>query len=208
VSDTVTEREQVEGELQELRPAGAKREQKLRLGDSEATYVQKPLSFYGKVQLFSVLGEAIDRGMSGPDGLSIDEVLGTDPAQLAKQAQSGSMEVDGMARAIARLASYSPELLLEVYCVALNVPEGERPWAKLAMKQNEEDGGLSDDDGIEIMETFLEQNEAALRDFFVQRLIPLFTRMRTKFGRGSGDGARSSKRSKSTRRTTQSAPKN
>jgi hypothetical protein len=73
-------------------------------------------------------------------------------------------DVDAFARGIAKLLKYVPDLLIDSYCIWLNIPYEERAWARVSMQDGET--GLSDKDGMEILATFVDQNAEAIRDFF------------------------------------------
>lgn len=197
----------LEDEIESVAPKAAHRKQIIGTGEATRTYVQRPLSFFGKLQFFEVLGKAIEQAMTGDEALSLNNLF-AGPSMT--RAQDGSITVtdvedaDTFVRAIAKIAVYAPDMLADLYCIFLDVPVGERPFAKGIMVLSEEEGGLSDEDGIAILETFFDQNGQAMRDFFVDRLMPLLGRARGRFDVGQ---EASSKPSRSTRRSTQSRSK-
>lgn len=193
-------------ELDAIEPRGAHRKQ--RIGPQSGVheyYVQKPLSFFGKMQFFEVLGRAVDTAMAGDNGLTLGSLFGGSPKMITPGGEvtfENLNDADVFVKGIAKLSSYAPELITELYCIFLGIPQGDRPWAREAMQKSEEDGGLSDDDGVEILETFIDQNGEAMRAFFVDKLQPLLARARNRFGL---DGvSASSKPSSPTRQSTQS----
>lgn len=154
--------------IEAINPSGAIREwivRDLQEGAPiyERLYVQRPLSYFGKIEVFGLLGSTVDRAMK--DGMSVQSVL-----QVGDVFVGGSGSVDAFVGGIARLAMYAPELIMELYCISLAVPRGEREWVKSVWERPELEGGLGDDDGIEILQTFVQQNGEALRDFFTQRM--------------------------------------
>lgn len=164
-------------------------------------YIQGPLSFFGKLELTGKLGEALDVAMSGPDPLTLNTLLaGVSMARGDQLTAQDFMDADSFVKLFARVMSYAPELIAEVYCIVLQIPRNERSWARDVMARREEDGGLSDDDGFLIAETFLDQNGEVLKDFFALRIQPLFQRARKRLGSTSEEP---SKPSKPTRRRTQ-----
>lgn len=188
-------------EVEALAPVVENRPQTIGLGDGAATYTQKPLSYMGKLQLFALLGRAIDRSMAGEGGLSLDALLAPPRDEQGQLDPTRIMDADAFVVAIGKLAQHVPDLVLDLYCVFLAVPEGEREWAKATMQLPEDEGGLSDEDGLAVLETFVAQNAATIRAFFVERLLPLFERTRSQLG---GDGSPQPKRSKRTPRSTRS----
>lgn len=192
-------------ELDDIDPNVAYRTQVLGRGEATRSYTQKPLSFFGKLQFFEVLGRAIEQAMTGDDALSLNTLFAG--PSVTRQADGGITvtdveDADTFVRGIAKVAMYAPDMLADLYCIFLNVPVGERAWAKATMALSDEDGGLSDDDGIAILETFFAQNAGTMRDFFVERLMPLLGKLREKF---DAPEKASSTRSKTTRRTTPKA---
>ncbi len=163
-------------QLDQIEPKSAARIQILGLEKEEREYVQRPLSYFGKLEMFGVLGTAIDRALT--EGLRFTDVIGTIPGMSS----GGGVTVEGFMQAVGKLASYAPDLLLDLYTIWLGVPREERWEARRLMTLPESEGGLSDDDGIEIIETFLDQNAEVLKDFFNQRLKPLIERAKSRFG--------------------------
>lgn len=165
-------------------------------GANEAVYIQKKISFFNKLELFSYIGDAIDKATSGEDGISVNEIFGGGVTiQNANQ-----LEFDNWVRGLAKLAQYVPDIVQKVFCIALNIPKVDRPWAISVMSQPVENGGLSDDQALEILATFVDQNGKDLKDFFSEKIRKLVTQVQKTFGQG--DKA-SSKRSKATRPVTQ-----
>ena len=159
--------------LEILEPSVAERPQAIGLEDNVRVYVQRPLSFFGKMDLFSVLGRALDRAMSGPDGIQVAALLEDVPVRDGELAVEDLRDADAFVRGIAKLISYAPEILGDLYCVILDVPKGERDVAKAVMAQHESRGGLTDKDGVDILDTFMKQNWEVLRDFFKEQIAPL-----------------------------------
>jgi len=142
-------------------------------GTDVVTYVQRPLSYFGKMEWFALLAEAIDRVMQ--DGTTVTDML----SQVGVVGDRSSISVsdftdaDTFIRSMAKLAQAMPEFFEESYCMWLNVARGDREYVKAIMKQPEDDGGLNDEQGFEIMERFLDQNVGAIESFFVERLPKL-----------------------------------
>lgn len=135
-------------------------------------YVQRPLNFFQKMDLFAVLGDALDKAMSGPNGLSLNSLLDVPDAREGSLTSEDFLDADAFVRAVARLIQFAPELLQDVYCIILGVPRNRRADFKPVL-ENE----LSDDEGFQIIETFIDQNWEVLRDFFGQRIQPLITKV-------------------------------
>lgn len=217
MSDQVIENEEVEETkleedtevkdfLDEIQPRGAIREWIVRdISDGapmyERMYVQRPLSYFGKIEVFGLLGATVDKAMK--DGVSVDSVI-----QIGDVFAGQSSSIDSFIGGIARLAMYAPDLLMELYCIALAVPRGEREWVKSVWERPTTEGGLSDEDGLEVLQIFVEQNGEALRDFFTQKLPGVAKDLMEVFvdqpKSAPAAASQSSKRSKPTQRRTRS----
>lgn len=171
-----------------LEPSVATRTQVVGKDEYQFVYTQKPLSFFGKLDFFAVMGRALDRAMSGPTGISVADLLDVpDRGDGASITKEDLKDADTFIRGVSRLISYAPEIVSDLYCVILNIPRGEREVVKEIMALDEEKGGLSDDDGIEILNSFFDQNWEVLRDFFKERIAPLLSKVGEKTKTASPD---------------------
>lgn len=177
----------------------------------DRTYTQKPLSYTAMLQFTGLIGEKISEAMSGEDGLTIDGVISEADGLItagrnviARQDFSG---VDSFVRGLAKLAIYVPSVIEDCQCIWLRVPLSERAVVKEIWARSPEDGGLSIDDGEEMLEVFLAQNYTEVEDFFVvrlRRLVERVAKLRTKTAASNSDGSRRSKRSRHIQAPTQS----
>ena len=138
-------------------------------GKNQLTLVQKPLTFFGKIEFFSVLGKAVEKVIN--DGGSIVDLIGSENP-LASDEQDAEVFI----KAVARVVQYVPEMLGDLYCIVLNVPRGQREDIKVRL-ENE----LDDDQGFGILETFVDQNWEVMANFFKERILPLAQKVGTKF---------------------------
>lgn len=180
------EEESPEKQLADITPIAEHRKQVVGLGEDAVTYVQAPLSFIGKMRLSSILGRALRRAMESGGGPALASLFGSSEEELTEAVVTGRKpltkeELDETAlfmQAIGVLMEFVPDIMLDVYVVALNVPDGEQEWAKETMSLRAEEGGLSDADGVEILETFVNQNWEALKSFFAEQIQPLLQKIR------------------------------
>jgi hypothetical protein len=191
-----TETAQPENTVEVLEPAANSRTVKIGL-EPQITYVQKPLSFFQKLEVFSVLGGALDKAMSGPDGLTIGQLFDGPSSMGSDLSAQNFRDADTFIKAIVKLVQYAPDLLADLYLVILGVPRGERYFVKEMMELPEDQGGLSDEDGLGILETFVDQNWDVMVDFFTSKAIPLFQKISNKV-----QESQPSKPSKNTQPTT------
>lgn len=158
-----------------------------RIGPEEEPFIlsQKPLTFFGKMELFSILGGAIEKAMS--DGLSIDDVLGA-PGENLKEGADADLFIKG----IVKLVKYAPEILLDLYAVILGFPRDQRDYYKAIIETY-----MDEQTGADILDTFIDQNWDAMVDFFKDRVMPLVAKVQD----------RVSPPSKPLKRTRQNTPK-
>lgn len=154
-----------------IEPSVATRVQVVGKDDYTFTFKQKPLTFFGKLDFFAVLGRALDRAMTGPSGISVADLL--DTPERSGNLIEDVKDADTFVRGIAKLISYAPEIVGDLYCTILNVPRGQREIVKEIFALDEEEGGLSDADGAKILDYFFDQNWEVLRDFFKEQIVPL-----------------------------------
>lgn len=165
----------------------------------EQTYVQKKLSFFGKIDFMELAGRAIEDITNGDKPVSIGKLIeGVDVNDLDS--------ADSFVQLIVRVATHAKTFLKDAYLLALNVPEYDKDTVRtiLDMPHDEEtgDGGLDDEAGFEILELFVEQNIKALVTLFRERMPAL--------GKAIGeavDQEQTKESSKRSKRTPQSTPK-
>lgn len=157
-------------------------------------YIQKELSFFGKIDFFATMAKAIEKAMR--EGVSIAELLETPETEAGKPLDLDSFaEADTFVKAIMQLVGYAPELLLDLYAVILAVPRKDREEAKEWFEEY-----ITDEQGIKIIETFVEQNWEVMVSFFSERITPLVKTVGAKVRTSVP-----SKLSKPTRRNTRKA---
>jgi hypothetical protein len=143
-------------------------------GDYAQAWVQKPLSFFNKMDFFACVGKALDNALKS--GLSVDVLIeAADGVDI-----DDDMKADAFAQAIVKLVQEAPEVLPELFCIVLGVPRSKREATKVIMELPEDEGGISDEQGFEIIDTFVEQNGALMRDFFRDRIAPRIQKMRNR----------------------------
>lgn len=196
-----------------LAPSAATRTQVIGVDDYTFTFEQKPLSFMGKMQLFGVLGSALDKviGKDG-QGVSIADLLEVPERGDGGFSPDDFKDADTFVRALSRLVSYAPETLGDLYCILLAVPMGQRATIKRIMELPEDEGGLSDEDGVGMLRTFVAQNWDVMVDFFKGPLGGLLADVKAKMPKkplkeeAADLASASSTLSKSTPPTTDAPP--
>lgn len=193
-----TKTTQPEDTVDVLEPAVADRPVTIGTGELAFNFVQRPLNFFQKLEVFSLLGSALNKAMSGPDGITVSDLLEGPSTVGGTLNDTNIREADTFIQAIAKLVEYAPELFADLYMVLLSVPRGHRDLVKSLMEGPEEEGGLSDEDGFAILDTFVDQNWNVMVDFFKQRILPLANKIGTKV-----QGSQPSTPLKNTQRVTQ-----
>lgn len=135
-------------------------------------YVQKPLSYHAFGEFTGLIGRKLAEAMRGPDGLSLDRLtpgeasipLEFDDGQIRLAGGSDNV-VDPIIQGIAKLASYVPDLMGEAQCIWLRVPRSERPLLMDIWSRPVDEGGMSMDQGEEMLSIFIEQNYDELNSF-------------------------------------------
>ena len=157
----------------------------------DRTFTQKSLSFFGKIELFSVLADTIEKALS--EGATLGELLEELPTDTQNVKASDLAETDVLVRVIAKLVKFAPEILEDVFCISLNVKRGEREEVKELLREE-----LSDDEAMTILNQFINQNWDAIMDFFSKQVSPLIQNVSEKMQSRST----SSKPSKASPRST------
>lgn len=140
-------------------------------GEHVHTYTQKPLSYFAKMEFYALLADAIDKAVEGDQTISITGMM-----------EGGNLSFDNpdsFLRVMVKLVRFVPDLFEEAYCIFLSVPRGDRYMVKEMMRLPVDEGGLSDEDGVMIVQTFIDQNLKAIEEFFVGRLPKLARRVKS-----------------------------
>jgi hypothetical protein len=142
----------------------------------ERDFIQKPLSFIGRPS-GSRSWEACSTMRSLVlKGISLNSLFDT-PVRGGSMRPEDFKDADMFVQAVGKLLRVAPNFLVESYCIWLGVPDYDRTIVGEMMALPEDEGGLSDEQGMKIIEVFLDQNYQALADFFSKRLSSLQARV-------------------------------
>jgi hypothetical protein len=152
-----------------------------------SVYVQQPLGWMARSRFFSIMTAALSKAIraTGGEVAGMGDIFGEGGGTIRERGQK-LMARDWadasqfMAMAM-ELSAYVPDLLLECYCVWLQVPIGERAWAKLVFEQpwdpEHNKWGLRDEEHRIVIGTFIDQNYEELRGFFTEDLPAMARRV-------------------------------
>jgi hypothetical protein len=141
-------------------------------GDEKIVFVQKPLTFFGKIEFFSVVGKAVQKILI--DGGSLSELLDTPEFDPTVPLASSVTDADVFVKALSKIVEAAPELLKDLYLVILAVPKGQRDYYALRLEE------LTDEQGMQILDVFVDQNWEVLTSFFTEKMLPLYNKISQK----------------------------
>lgn len=146
-----------------------------------ARYDQKELGYFARMRFFALLAGAIGKALEGEQ--TVEDLLkdagvvqqrGAGNISLGNLSATDLSDLSGVLPVVFRLLEASPDFLLHAYCILLNIPGTQRPWARVIMEQrydpDDDQWGLTDDQGIEIIQLAIAQNYEPIREFFTGKL--------------------------------------
>jgi hypothetical protein len=205
---TMPEIEDPEGELEELEDRSLPVERSLwSIGRDnervERVYTQQGLMWFGKIELYGLLGQAVRVVLEGDNPMGIGNMIdfasnprgmvadlmgsmpGADDAPDVQEAgQDMEVEAGKILAAFAEVVAQAPQLLAHAYCIVLAIPKTHRNWAIEWAFPN-----MDDEMGKDILHTFIDQNWGVMEDFFAQEL-PKIVRRIAKARQHHSDGRR------------------
>lgn len=148
-------------------------------------YIQKPIGYIQMMRFMGLVTNAMSEAVKAGGTIAMEDLWGGEGLswrERGERLRSQDFADAGSFAAMAlKLISYSPNFLLDCYVLWLDVPVHEKEWAKRVMAQpwRPEDGkwGLKQDDGLAMIETFIDQNYEDIRSFFVEKLPRLMLRI-------------------------------
>jgi hypothetical protein len=156
----------------------------------ERVYVQKGLSWFGKLELYGLLGQAVKIVLEGDSPIGVNSLMdmarnprqmvsdlvgnlpGADTAPDVQGEQDEQVEAGKILAAFANVVSIAPDLLYQAYCIALAIPKTHRNWAVEWAFPN-----MDDEMGMDILHTFIDQNLGVMEDFFGRELPKIMKRV-------------------------------
>lgn len=131
------------------------------------TYVQAQLGMFAVEEFTTRITEIIDSFVKGEFGMKIGELFRGEvemPVTLdADATQDFVDENEQLIQAAIKLVKIVPALRLDITVLSLGVPRLEMPWAKDCLSEAPYRGGLSVEEGMDILIYFIKQNIPLLR---------------------------------------------
>jgi hypothetical protein len=130
-------------------------------------YIQAQLGLFAVEEFTTKITEIIDSFVKGDFGMKIGELFRGEvemPVTLdAEATQDFVDENEQLIQAAVKLVQIIPSLRLDITCWSLGVPRLEVPWAKEQLSEAPYRGGLSVEEGMDILIVFIKQNIPLLR---------------------------------------------
>jgi hypothetical protein len=152
-----------------------------------SVYVQQPLGWMARSRFFSIMSAALSKAIraTGGEVAGMGDIFGEGGGTMRERAQRLTQrdfqDASSFAAMALELAAYVPDLLSECYCIWLQIPNGERGWAKLVFEQpwdpDNNKWGLKDHEHRIVIGTFIDQNYEELRAFFTEDLPAIARRV-------------------------------
>lgn len=143
-------------------------------GFETVEFYQSQLGLMPMQEFFNRIRREIQNVMSGEYGTSIGELFTGDMAapkiEGATAADVNKLVSENMTliNAVLDLIQRVPDFELDVYCLALGVHERDVDWVKKGLSQPPYRGGLTIQEGPDIIRTFVRDNAAAVIRFFTE----------------------------------------
>lgn len=145
-----------------------------------SVYTQMPLGYMARNRMFSLIGRTMSAAIKSTGGSvgGMEDVFGAGGGTLMERGRRlGARDFQDASQFFTlamELVGYAPDFLSDFYSIALEVPIGERGWFREVIEQpyrpDDDKWGLSEDDGIEMIEIFIDQNYEDIRRFFTEKL--------------------------------------
>jgi hypothetical protein len=134
---------------------------------------QEQLGMFGVQDFVTLMGEVIEQFVQGDFGMKIGQLF-TGNASLpsdfsAEKIDEAVEENMAFVQAFLKLIRVAPSLQLDIICLSLGIDPSQRAWFKDAIKKPPSQGGLTVDEGYDILTVFIKQNAKLIRRFFSEK---------------------------------------
>ena len=152
-----------------------------------SVYWQRPLGFMARNRFIALVTKTLSTSIraTGGDIGGMSDVFGEGDGTIVERGkrlrEHDFKDASSFFALAMELIGYTPEFLSECYCLFLDVPPRERGWFKevIEYKYDPENDqwGLSEEAGLEMIELFIHQNYEDMRRFFLERLPKIAKRV-------------------------------
>lgn len=144
----------------------------LPTGESrDVIYVQEPLGMFPSQEFITRISEIIDLFIQGEMGMKLGDLFRGEvemPASFDPEIVNDAVEENiELIKAFIKLVQMLPDFQLDMMCLSLGIPRQQRNWAKEQLQEPVSRGGLSVDEGFDILIWFIRQNGPLLRETFL-----------------------------------------
>lgn len=144
--------------------------------------VQEQLGMFPTQEFVTRIGEVIDDIRKGDLGIKLVELFSGEakmptsfnPETLDQTLNENMVFVD----ALMKLVRVLPDLQLDIMCLSLGIAPSQREWFKSAISRNPSQGGLTVDEGFDILIMFIRQNAKLIRRFFEEKAAEVVAELR------------------------------
>ena len=141
------------------------------------TYTQAPLGMMDVNEFTTLVGELIEQFTQGEEAGKLGELFRGEverPVELNPETVNEFVD-DNMpiVNAFLKAIRMWPDFQFEIYVMSLGVPRKERPWAKACLMEPPQYGGLTADEGIDLLTHFIRQNARMIREKLLGKIDEL-----------------------------------
>lgn len=153
------------------------------------TFIQEEMGFLAIQEFTTMMTKIINRFIKGEFGVKLGELFSgnTDvrqviemPAAFSPDAVNKVVEDNApIIEAFLAVIEEVPEVELDIFCISLGITRMRRPWAKEMFAEPISRGGLSVDEGFDLLKWFISQNAPVIRRFFGEKREELVAEFQT-----------------------------
>jgi len=152
-----------------------------------SVYWQRPMGFMARNRFIALVTKTLSVSIraTGGDIGGMGDVFGQGDGTIVERGkrlrEHDFKDASSFFALAMELIGYTPEFLSECYCLFLDVPQRERGWFKEVIESkydpDNNQWGLSEEAGLEMIELFVHQNYEDMRRFFLERLPKIAKRV-------------------------------
>jgi hypothetical protein len=149
-------------------------------------FTQEALGFFPVQEFNALLADTAKSFTDGTNGLKLGDLFSPKVRQQIEVPQGVALTEEGVNKVVDEigveliqgffyLIKILPEFQLDVICMSLGVPPGQRAWVKEQLKQPISKNGLKIDEGFDILSVFIQQNVREIKRFLFEKATDLFS---------------------------------